>query len=416
VADTILRPDSHDQVVDAVRGALAENRPLEVIGAGTKRAFGRYGAPETKLDVAGLSGITLYEPDELVLTAKAGTPLGIIAAELALNRQQLAFEPPDLSALLAGGPPAIDNLGATVAGVIACNLAGPRRIKAGAARDYVLGFAAVSGRGETFKSGGRVMKNVTGFDLSKLVTGSFGTLAVMTEVTIKVLPAPEKTRTVLVRGCTDEAAVKAMRDALSSEHEVAAAAHLPVEAAKDSQVNYVSSAGAAVTAVRIEGPEPSVEHRCRALRKLLQDYGEIEELHSANSGIFWREARDVQCFIYGPLGASEQIWRLSVPPAAGPAVVAEIRKSIDARVYYDWGGGLVWLSIKPMPDAGHAAIRAALAPHGGHATLVRANADVRARVSVFQPQPPALMALTKRVKEAFDPNGILNPGRMYEGV
>lgn len=416
MSDTTLRPETHAEVEEAVRAALAENRPLEVIGGGTKRTMGRYGAPDAKIDVSGLSGITMYEPEELVLTAKAGTPLGLIAAELALNRQQLAFEPVDLSALLAGGPSAIDNLGATLAGVIACNLAGPRRIKAGAARDYFLGFTAVSGRGETFKSGGRVMKNVTGFDLSKLLAGSFGTLAVMTDVTIKVLPAPEKTRTVLVRGAGDDAAFMIMRDALASEHEVTAAAHVPAAVAKESQVDYVAKAGAPVTAVRIEGPGPSVEYRCRALKDLLMNHGEIEELHSANSGVFWREVRDVQYFVYGPMGAAEQVWRLSVPPKAGASVTAEILKTIEGRVYYDWGGGLIWLSMKPRADAGHAQIRGAIDLCGGHATLIRANAEVRARIPVFQPQDGALMALTKRVKEAFDPKGILNPGRMYQGV
>jgi glycolate oxidase FAD binding subunit len=416
VAEATLKPETHAEVEEAVKAALAGNRPLQVIGGGTKRALGRPGAPRDELDTSGLSGITLYEPDELVLTAKAGTPLGLIAAELALNRQQLAFEPADLSALLAGGPPAIDNLGATLAGVVACNLAGPRRIKAGAARDYFLGFTAVSGRGETFKSGGRVMKNVTGFDLSKLMAGSFGTLAVMTEITIKVLPAPEKTRTVLVRGADDRAAVAIMRDALSSEHEVTAAAHVPAAVAKASQVDYVAKADAAVTAVRVEGPGPSVEYRCQALKTLLKSHGEIEELHSANSGTFWREIRDVQYFVYGPVGAAEQVWRLSVPPAAGLSVAADILSTIEGRVFYDWGGGLIWLAIAPRADAGHAAVRAAIQPHGGHATLVRANAEVRGRVPVFQPPDSPLMALTRRVKEAFDPNRILNPGRMYPGV
>jgi glycolate oxidase FAD binding subunit len=330
-----------------------------------------------------------------------------IEAALGQNNQHMAFEPPDLGRLYG-------NQGGTIGGAIACNLAGPRRIQAGAARDHFLGFNAVSGRGEVFKSGGTVVKNVTGFDLSKLLAGSFGTLAVMTAVTFKVMPAAEKTRTVLVLGLDDDEAMQAMSKALGSSNEVSAAAHLPEAAAGMSGVSLVSGAGRSVTAVRVEGPGPSVQHRCRALRGLLADGGETEELHSRNSAALWREIRDAGAFLDGNDPDGRDVWRLSVPPTDGARVVQAILAETGGRVFYDWGGGLVWLSV--AANAGHEKIRAAVAATGGHATLIRAPSDVRATVAVFEPQPGALGELSARVKSAFDPNAILNPGRMVEGV
>ena len=295
------------------------------------------------------------------------------------------------------------------------HLAGPRRIKVGAARDHFLGFNAVSGRGETFKSGGTVVKNVTGFDLSKLIAGSFGTLAVMTEVTFKVLPAPEKTRTVLVLGLSDQDAMKAMAKALGSSHEVSGAAHLPEAVAKGSKVSHVAGTGWSVTAFRVEGPGPSVEHRCRALTALLGGGVSVEELHSENSALLWREICDVR-LLDGDGENGRQVWRLSVPPMNGAGVAEQLTAGTGASVFYDWGGGLIWLTMDATPDAGHETVRRAVEAAGGHATLVRAGADVRNRVPVFEPQTGALREITARIKEGFDPKGILNPGRMVEGV
>ena len=245
----------------------------------------------------------------------------------------LAFEPPDLGPLLGGAAGQ-----GSIGGAIACNLSGPRRIKAGAARDHFLGFHAVSGRGEVFKSGGRVVKNVTGYDLCKLMAGAYGTLSALTDVAVKVMPAPEKTRTVLLFGLDDAGALSAMTRALGSAHEVSGAAHLPAELAAGCGVSYVSKAGGAVTALRVEGPAPSVEYRCAALRRELSDLAETEELHSMNSAALWRELRDVNPFVAHP---RQLVWRISVPPRAGPGLAARIAGAADALYYYDWGGGLV---------------------------------------------------------------------------
>lgn len=387
---------------------------MEVVGRGTKRGWGRPGQTNHVLDMSGLSGIELYEADELVLSALPGTPMAEIEAKLDAAGQALAFEPPDFGPLFghrAGGQ--------SFGGVIACNLAGPRRIKAGAARDHLLGFHAVTGRGEAIKSGGRVVKNVTGYDLSKLITGSFGTLGVLTEATIKVLPKGEKTRTVLLYGSADRPAISAMASALNGPHEVSAAAHLPAAIAARSQVDYLRDGGNSVTAVRVEGPGPSVEHRCRALRELWAAHGETEELHGRNSETFWAEVRDVSPLLdTAPVtDASPAVWRISVAPAAGPAVAEAAVDALQAEVYFDWGGGLLWASVDGgRRDAASVLREAVLSNGGGHAALIRGPEALRRAIPVFEPQPEPVARITRGLKEQFDPHGLLNPGRMYEGV
>ena len=403
-----FRPDSADALKEVVAGALADGTPLEVVGAGSKEAFGRpLDLPRLRVD--GLSGIGSYEPEELVMTAAAGTSMAEIEARLADNRQQLAFEPADYGALLGGAPGR-----GTIGGVLACNLSGPRRIKAGAARDHFLGLQAVTGRGELIKAGGRVVKNVTGYDLCKLLAGSFGTLAVMTEVSVKVLPAAEETLTLLLAGLEPADGLGALRAAMASAHDVSGAAYLPAHAAACSTV--LSAAGAAVAAVRLEGPGPSLRHRADALKDLLRLPGaEVGELNTPGSQTLWREVRDVAL-----LPAASLLWRISAPPAAGPALL-EALAPLRPQWLADWAGGLLWLALDDaatadLADGGAATIRGALAAHGGHVTLIRAAVELRAKIDVFQPQAEPLARLGVRVKESFDPEHILNPGRMYRDV
>jgi glycolate oxidase FAD binding subunit len=410
-----LKPTDAAQLREFVASSVAEAQPLEIVGGGSKRALGRPVQAAHTLDLSALAGIVDYEAAELVLTARAATPLAEIEAALAAKGQMLAFEPPDWGRLLGS------SAGQTIGGVLSCNLAGPRRFKAGAARDHFLGFHGVNGRGEAFKAGGKVVKNVTGYDLCKLIAGAHGTLAVLSEVTIKVLPRPEKTRTVLVRGLDDVRAIAAMTASLNSPHEVSGAAHLPPAQARRSAVSHVAGAGGAVTALRVEGPGPSVVHRCAALRRELAEYGSSEELHSENSARFWRELRDVAPFAgESPTNeAGRIVWRVSLPPSDAAAVARRIAAGCDAEYLFDWGGGLVWLSVAPDrrtgEDGGAAIIRDAVVGKG-HATLLRAPDALRAVVPVFEPPPPALAALSARVKESFDPRRIFNPGRMYRDL
>lgn len=404
------RPETEAQLSDLVAWAAAEGKTLDLRGRGSKAALGRPVEADGRLDLGAFSGIVDYAPNELVLTARTGTPLTEIRAALDEAGQMLAFEPIDHAALL--GPEA----GAgSLGGLVACNLSGPRRISMGAARDHLLGVRGVGGQGVAFKAGGRVVKNVTGFDLSKLLCGSWGTLAALTEVTLKVLPRPEKQRTVLLLGLDDARAVAAMSQALGSCHEVSGAAHLPDAVAAASGVDLVAGAGQAVTALRVEGPAPSVEYRCNALRNELAAVCETEELHSHRSRALWDEVRCVR-----PLAAPPDrlVWRLSVPPSDAPAVLERLQRSVAGSHLLDWGGGLIWVALEAGEDAAVEAVRGAVAhaAGSGHATLVRAPEEVRRRVPVFPPQEDGLAALTRRVKSNLDPAGVFSPGRMVAGL
>jgi glycolate oxidase FAD binding subunit len=394
----ILKPRDAADVEAAVGWALAEAKTLEIVGNGSKRGIGRAAQWDLSLDLSGLSGVTLYEPQELVLSAKAGTPLAEIETLLAANNQELAFEPIDYGPLF-GAPGG----GGTIGGTLAANLSGPRRIKAGAARDHFLGFAAVSGRAESFKSGGRVVKNVTGYDLCKLMAGSWGTLAAMTDVTVKVLPRAETEATLLVLALDDAKATQAMSAAMNSPNDVSGAAHLPAPVAR-----RVTGTDRAVTALRIEGVAPSVTHRMHSLEVLLKSFGALATLDEATSRPFWRSVRDAMPFA----GDERVIWRISTAPSRGHEIAAAIG---EGEYFYDWAGGLIWLALGSLHDGGAARVRSALAGDG-HATLIRAPAGLRASVAVFEPQTQGLAALTRRVKESFDPKGVLGPGRMVAGV
>ncbi|MCR4281891.1 MAG: glycolate oxidase subunit GlcE [Bauldia sp.] len=389
-----LSPGDEPVLAAAVADAASRKTPLAIVGGGTRTGLGRPMQTAATLSTANLTGVTLYEPSELVLSARAGTPLAEVESLLASNRQRLAFEPPSHHQLygIAGE--------STIGAVAAANLSGPRRIQSGAARDSLIGVRAVTGRGDIVKSGGRVMKNVTGYDLVKFLAGSYGTLAVLSEVTFKVLPLPETETTLVIDGLSDVRAVSALSAALGSPFSVSGAAHVPGRVAR--------------TCVRIEGFAASVDSRADRLVSLLSAYGPVERLDPAASADLWRSIRDLDALAKP---ADRPLWRVSVRPGDGPVIAAATRVSMDADILYDWGGGLVWIAGGgDRPDAGASVIRAAVASVGGHATLVRAPDDVRLAVDVFQPLPAPLMDLTRKLKASFDPAGILNPGRMYAGV
>lgn len=404
---TTFLPFTASDVASAVEWAISEDAPVEIIGHGSKRGIGRPSQCEHAIDLSAMSGVTLYEPEELVLSAKAGTPIGDIEHLLAKNGQQLAFEPMDCSRLLAhdtrGGK------GGTIGGALSANLSGPRRLKAGAARDHILGVTVVSGRGETFKSGGRVVKNVTGYDLSKLMTGAWGTLGVLTDVTIKVLPAAETETTLAFRGLTDEDATAAMALAMGSSAEVSGAAHLPYGVTE--RVASDMRGADAATLLRVEGFGPSVAYRVGTLKSLLANAGPLEEMTDWNSKTLWRDIRDCAPFADG---TERPVWRVSMTPSEAHKMVFALRMETGADAFYDWQGGLVWLRLEAEPEA-ETLRKLIVQLGGGHATLVRAGPAWRAAIPVFEPQPAALAALSARLKAEFDPKNILNPGRMAGG-
>ncbi|WP_093418681.1 FAD-binding protein [Tranquillimonas alkanivorans] len=370
-----MTPDSETELAEVVR---TTDGPLRIIGGGT-RSVGRPVTGEA-LSVAGLSGVTLHEPGALTLVARAGTPVAEVEEVLAGAGQRLPFEPVDHRALLGTeGQP-------TLGGMVAANASGPRRVQAGACRDFLLGVRFVDGSGEVVKNGGRVMKNVTGYDLVKLMAGSWGTLGVLTEVSFKVLPRTAEVATLRLRGLSDDDAVRALTAGLGSPFEVTGAAHDPQ---------------AGETMLRIEGFADSVAYRAGRLGDVLAPFGEVEvERDPEHVRAAWRRVRDVEAFA----DRAGDVWRVSVKPSDGPELA---RRAGAEAVLYDWGGGLVWLLTPEGRD-----LRPRIDGLKGHATLVRAAEATRASIAPFPPEPAPVAALTTGLRRKFDPRGILNPGLM----
>lgn len=393
-------PRSEAEAADIVRSHHARRLPLKIAGGNTRALLGNPVEAEHGLRSTSLSGIVAYNPAEMVMTARAGTPIREIEAALAEKGQMLAFEPMDHRAVMGtSGEP-------TIGGLFAVNGSGPRRISAGAARDHLIGIRFVNGKGEAVKAGGRVMKNVTGLDLVKLLAGSHGTLGFLTELTFKVLPAPESVETVLISGLSDPEAAAAMATALSLPGDVSGAAHLPVTVRHRYLANRLPEGAA--TVLRLEGLEASVEARLKKLVGAVARFGMVSRIATPESRALWQEIRD--CRAYAD-GTSRPLWRVSVAPAVGHRLVAALRLEAGADACYDWQGGLVWLRMEADAEA-DTLRRLVKAVGGGHATLVRASDAVRAVTPAFEPQPAAVEALQKRVARALDPLGLFNPGML----
>lgn len=357
-----MQPRDEAQLSEAI--ATAKGR-LRIVGNGTRGVA----CAGDVLSTAGMSGISLYEPGALTIVAAAGTPLAEVEAALAVEGQRLPFEPMDHRGLLGtSGEP-------TIGGVVAANISGPRRVQAGACRDSLIGVRFVDGRGDILKNGGRVMKNVTGYDLVKLMAGSFGTLGVISEVAFKVLPDVETSACVVLNGLSDVEAVAAMSAVLGSPFEVSGAAH-----------------DGDRTVLRLEGFTESVAYRAKCMQELLAPFGEVELIEDAT---LWQGLRDVVPF-HGKQG---NVWRISVKPSDAPQVVAGL--GADASLL-DWGGGLIWALTPRGVDA-----RAKMGTVCGHATLVRGTDFAR-----FQPEVGPLAKITAGLRTQFDPRGILNAGVM----
>jgi glycolate oxidase FAD binding subunit len=406
--DTLKVRDAKD-VEQAVRDAIAAEQPLEIIGHGSKRAIGQVTATNAVLDLSALNGVTSYEPNELIITVQAGAPLADVLSLIDSKNQEFAFDPMNTSVLLG-----TQALAGTIGGMISAGLAGPRRIKAGGARDHLLGATAVSGFGDTFVAGGKVVKNVTGYDICKLLAGSWGTLSVMTEVTLKVMPKAESEITLVLRGLDDVTANRAMSAALGSPFDVSGAAHLPGTALRGANGPLAQIAGPdqSVTLLRLESIKVSVAERARSLATSLAQYGKAETVEDAASAALWAAIRDVTPFAAVGERGSLPVWRIVCPPASGGAFGERLARETGGEVVYDWGGGLIWAALPEAPDAHAGPLRAGLKAIGGHAVLLRAPETVRSAIDVFHPQAPGVAALSQRVKHSFDPRNILNRGRM----
>lgn len=400
-------PETEEELQHLVAEAAETRTPLEVMGTGTKRELGHPIGAGAVVSTEAMTGVTLYEPTELVLVAKAGTPLTEIDAALAENDQELPFEPVDFGPVLGYGPG-----DGTLGGMIGTNISGSRRLLKGAARDHVLGVRAVNGRGELIKAGGRVMKNVTGYDLSRTLAGSWGTLAVMTEIALKVLPAQRESRTIICFGLTDQTAVEALCIATGLPYEVSGALHLHADIAARMSDAEIAGAEGAVTAIRVENFPASARYRASRVRQSLLAYSPALELDAERSKAFWDDVRALKMF----QGRTNPLWRISTKPTSAAKLIGNLLRTIDVRVAYDWSGGLIWVETPPLTDGGAVDIRRTLAELGGHATLIRADDTIRAGIDVFQPMDPQTAVFSAKLKHAFDPLGIFNPGRMYRDM
>jgi glycolate oxidase FAD binding subunit len=397
---TEFHPSTEEEAASIISDHTARGAALSIVGCNTRSGFGNAVASDATLSSRDLAGIVAYNPGEMVMTARAGTPVADIEAALAEGGQMMAFEPMDHRPLMATeGEP-------TIGGIFAANVSGPRRFVSGAARDSLLGVRFVNGRGEIVKAGGRVMKNVTGLDLAKLMAGSHGTLGLLTEVTFRVPPMPKTEETIVLSGLNDAEAATAMAAAMALPLEVSGAAHLPLTVAWSFLDGKLPQGEA--TVLRIEGLPGSVSARGEKLAAAMSQLGSVKRLDEEDSRRLWREIRDVKPYADG---TSRSVWRVSVAPGTGHQLVAALRLEEGVDAYYDWQGGLVWMRMEAEPE-GDMLRRYIHALGGGHATLMRASPAHRAATPAFQPQPEAVALLSARVKEKFDPAGIFNPGKM----
>lgn len=394
---TLFTPKNEEEAAQVVMDAKIAGKPLRIVGGGTRSTIGRTMQTEASLSTSALSGITLYEPTEMVISAKAGTPLSEVQKKLSDNRQMFTFEPMDHRRLLGvEGEP-------TIGAIVAGNISGPRRIFGGAARDSLIGVRFVNGKGEVIKNGGRVMKNVTGLDLVKLQAGAWGTLGLLTEVTFKLLPTPERQATLMIEGLSDEAGVSALCLAAGTPFEPTGIAHLPAGVGAD----------IARTVIRVEGFSKQVDYRLAQLKKVLSEFGQATKIEGYEHDVLWADIRDVE-FLAEP--RDKAVWKLSMRPTSAPNTVEVIKQAVECEYYFDWSGGLVWLAVDEADNASEETIRNAVNAADGYATLVRGSPELRARIDVFEPQIAPLATLSNGIKQSFDPDHLLNPGLMVAGV
>jgi glycolate oxidase FAD binding subunit len=387
---THIRPATVEELAAEIADASLSGKTFEISGGGTKLGLGGPVSSDAILDVSRLSRVGFYEPEELVMKIGVGMSLADIRQMLSEKRQRLAFDPPDYGAALGSRTDA-----GTIGGVVACNIAGPRRLHAGTPRDALLGFEGANGRGELFKAGGRTVKNVTGYDLSKLMAGSHGVLAVLTTVTLKVAPTPEAEATMLVRGLSESEAVQVMLDALGMSIELVSAAHLPEGLCSIPQ-----------TALRLEGTRTSVQARLVELKHRFHRIADVDTILDAESAAFWVSVRDLGTLRPRP---EESIWRLLLPAAQAVRVV----RAVGGRALYDWGGSQVFVAVPTAQIASDVtSIRELVGQVGGRANLFRAPDSVRREFGAYHPRPEIHEELNERTRQAFDPSSILNPGRL----
>ena len=404
-SQNIFRPSSREEIVEIIKNCYKKNIPLEINGSKSKYKIGRNFQAEKTLDLSNYSGIIEYKPEELYIKVKAGTPIKSIIKELDKHNQQLAFEPIDFGFLFKG-----ESNEGTMGGVISCNFAGPRRFKVGSARDHLLGFQGVNGRGETIKSGGTVVKNVTGYDLCKLLSGSFGTLSVLTELSIKVLPKPETSKTLIIKNPHLKKALEYLGSALSSSTDPSGGVFYPEYFEKNFIFNDLTHKGA-LTGIRIEGHTNSVDQRITRLRKelsLLKNEYSLLDLEQSN--IFWNKTKNLEVFS----NSNNNLLRVVVPISETANVIQKL-KLHDISYFLDWGGSLIWLQIENINTKILKEIKDIAQKHFGYFTIIKIEDDLKASADIFTIDP-IKYKISEKIKKSFDPKRIFNPGKMYSGI
>ena len=404
-SQNIFKPSSREEIVEIVKNCYKKNIPLEIYGLKSKNKIGRNFQSEKTLDLSGYKGIIDYQPEELYIKVKAGTPIREIIEELDKNNQQLAFEPNDFGYLFFGK----SNSG-SIGGVVSCNFAGSRRFKVGSVRDHILGFQGINGKGEIIKSGGTVVKNVTGYDLSKLITGSFGTLTILTELSIKVLPKPEMSKTLVIKNPHLKKALDFLGKALSSSTDPSGGVFYPDYFGKNFVLNDLTHDGG-LTAIRIEGPINSVDQRLDRLSKELSLLDqELSILDNEQSNIFWSRTKNLDVF----KNLKNNLLRIVVPISETLQVIQKL-KNYEIKYFIDWGGSLVWATFDKLSTKILNEIRNIVKKHQGYVTLIKVEEDLKASADIFTIDP-IRYKISDKIKRSFDPKRIFNPGKMYTGI
>ena len=402
---TVLKPKTENEIAEVVRECYKKNIPLEINGSKSKNKIGKNFQTEKTLDMSSYSGIIDYKPEELYIKAKAGTSLEIINNALEKNNQQLAFEPTDFGFLFSGKK----NLG-TIGGVMACNFAGPRRFKVGSVRDHVLGFKGINGKGEIIKSGGTVVKNVTGYDLSKILSGSFGTLAVLSEIAVKVLPKSPCNKTLVIDNPHIKKALEYLNLALSSSSDCSGGVFYPEIFRNYFSLNDLTIKGA-LTAIRIEGPAKSVDKRIEKLMKEINvNSNEVSILEPEQSNVFWKNTQNLNVFS----ATKSNLLRIVSPPSETFDLIQKLKK-FDIKYFIDWGGNLVWLEINKVSPKILREITDIVRSAKGYLTVIKIEEHLKAQIDIFAIDL-IKYKITEKIKKSFDPRRILNPGKMYIGI
>jgi glycolate oxidase FAD binding subunit len=402
---SVLKPDSEEAIAETVKHCYKKNIPLEICGSGSKKNIGRNFQSQKTIDLSNYSGIIKYEPEELYIKVKSGTPIKEIKEALNKNNQHLAFEPTDFGPLFEGQ----SNEG-TIGGVLSCNFAGPRRFKVGSARDHILGFKGVNGKGDIIKSGGTVVKNVTGYDLSKVITGSFGTLTVFTEVSIKVLPKPDLTKTLVISNSHLKKGLEHLSVALSSSCDPSGAVFYPEFFENEFTFNDLTTRGP-ITAIRIEGSKLSIDERIKQLiNELFVDRKEISILDPEQSNIFWEKTRSLNVFS----NLKNNLLRIIVPGSEAFDLINKL-KIYNVQYFIDWGGNLVWVKLDQLNSNIIKEIKTIVKNLGGYVTAIKVDESLKSSIDIFTIDD-VKYKISEKIKKSFDPKRILNPGKMYTGI